>query len=90
MLASSSARQGLDQLHPAVTAFLSRFHLPQSDLDVLLLQAQESSAEAAVSTYLARHPNRIRYWTTGEIQKSTKSHTKRRNINSTSCHFSVS
>ena len=61
------ARQGLDQLHPAVTAFLSRFHLPQSDLDGLLLQAQESSAEAAVSTYLARHPNRIRYWTTGEI-----------------------
>ena len=50
-----------------MTAFLSRFHLPQSDLDGLLLQAQESSAEAAVSTYLARHPNRIRYWTTGEI-----------------------
>ena len=61
------ARQGLDQLHPAVTAFLSRFHLPESDLDGLLLQAQESSVETAVSTYLARHPNRVRYWTTGEI-----------------------
>ena len=61
------ARQGLDQRHPAVTAFLSRFHLPDRDLDGLLLQAQESSAEAAVATYLGRHPNRIRYWTTGEI-----------------------
>ena len=61
------ARQGLDQLHPAVTAFLSRFHLPESDLDGLLLEAQESSAETAVSTYLARHPNRVRYWTTGKI-----------------------
>jgi glycine betaine/proline transport system substrate-binding protein len=61
------ARQGLDQLHPAVTALLSRFHLPESDLDGLLLQAQESSVETAVSTYLARHPNRVRYWTTGEI-----------------------
>ena len=61
------ARQGLDQRHPAVTAFLSRFHLPESDLDGLLLQAQESSAETAVSTYLARHPNRVRYWTTGKI-----------------------
>ena len=61
------ARQGLDQLHPAVTAFLSRFHLPESDLDGLLLQAQESSAETAVSTYLAQHPNRVRYWTTGKI-----------------------
>ena len=61
------ARQGLDQRHPALTAFLSRFHLPESDLDGLLLQAQESSAETAVSTYLARHPNRVRYWTTGTI-----------------------
>ena len=61
------ARQGLDQRHPALTAFLSRFHLPESDLDGLLLQAQESSAETAVSTYLARHPNRVRYWTTGTL-----------------------
>ena len=61
------ARQGLDQRHPALTAFLSRFHLPESDLDGLLLQAQESSAETAVSAYLARHPNRVRYWTTGTI-----------------------
>ena len=61
------ARQGLDQRHPALTAFLSRFHLPESDLDGLLLQAQESSAETAVSTYLAGHPNRVRYWTTGTL-----------------------
>ena len=64
------ARQGMDQLHPAVTAFLSRFHLPESDLDGLLLQAQESSVETAVSTYLARHPNRVRHWTTGRPGKA--------------------
>ena len=61
------ARQGLDQQHAAVTSFLSRFHLPESDLDGLLLQAQESSAEAAVTAYLTNHPNRVRYWTTGAL-----------------------
>jgi glycine betaine/proline transport system substrate-binding protein len=26
-----------------------------------------SASEAAVEAYLARHPARVRYWTTGEI-----------------------
>ena len=61
------ARQGLDQQAPAVTDFLSRFHLPDSDLDGLLLKAQQSSAETAVQDYLSDHPQRVNYWTTGRI-----------------------
>ena len=61
------ARQGLDQQAPAVTDFLSRFHLPDSDLDGLLLKAQQSSAETAVQDYLSEHPQRVNYWTTGRI-----------------------
>lgn len=61
------ARPGLDQQVPAVTNFLSRFHLPDSDLDGLLLKAQQSSAETAVQDYLSNHPQRVNYWTTGRI-----------------------
>ena len=61
------ARLGLDRKVPEVTAFLSRFHLPANDLDALLLKAQQGSATAVVKQYLADHPARVRYWTTGVI-----------------------
>ena len=64
------ARQGLDLRAPSVTAFLSRFHLPDSDLDGLLLQAQEQSAEEAVADYLERNPARVTYWCTGRMSAS--------------------
>ena len=64
------ARQGLDRRAPSVTAFLSRFHLPDSDLDGLLLQAQEQSAEEAVAAYLERNPARVTYWCTGRMSAS--------------------
>ena len=63
----NAVMQGLDQQVPAVTDFLSRFHLPDSDLDGLLLKAQQSSAETAVQDYLSDHPQRVNYWTTGRI-----------------------
>ena len=64
------ARQGLDRRAPSVTAFLSRFHLPENDLDGLLLQAQQQSAEEAVAGYLERNPARVTYWCTGRISAS--------------------
>ena len=63
-------RQGLGRRAPSVTAFLSRFHLPDSDLDGLLLQAQEQSAEEAVAAYLERNPARVTYWCTGRMSAS--------------------
>ena len=64
------ARHGLDRRAPSVTAFLSRFHLPDSDLNGLLLQAQEQSAEEAVAAYLERNPARVTYWCTGGMSAS--------------------
>ncbi|MAR05590.1 MAG: glycine/betaine ABC transporter substrate-binding protein [Cyanobium sp. NAT70] len=61
------ARIGLDQTVPQVTQFLSRFQLPNEDLDQLLLQAQESTAAEAVDIYLKQNPERVRYWVTGKI-----------------------
>ena len=61
------ARLGLDQQVPDVTDFLSRFHLPDEDLDQLLLQAQNTSPDDAVTTYLANHPKRVEYWITGNL-----------------------
>ena len=60
-------RQQLDLDMPEVAGFLTRFHLPDRELSDLLLAANETSAEAAVEAYLARHPARVRYWTTGGI-----------------------
>ena len=61
------ARINLDRLRPEVTAFLSRFHLPEQDLDGLLLKAQVGSPSAAVEDYLAENPERIRYWISGMV-----------------------
>ena len=61
------ARFGLDRQAPEITAFLSRFQLPEQDLDALLLEVEESSADEAVKRYLVAHPERVRYWVTGQI-----------------------
>jgi glycine betaine/proline transport system substrate-binding protein len=61
------SRINLDRVRPEVTAFLSRFHLPEQDLDGLLLKAQVGSPSAAVEDYLAENPERIRYWISGRV-----------------------
>ena len=63
------ARMGLDQDHPKVVAFLSRFHLPDDQLAALLLAAQESSPEQAVNNYLDANPSRVDYWMNGTIKE---------------------
>ena len=61
------ARLGLDQQYPQVTDFLSRFHLPDQELSAVLLNAQDTSAEEAVMSYLELHPERVRYWVSGQV-----------------------
>ena len=61
------ARLGLDKQFPQVTDFLSRFHIPDQELSAVLLNAQNTSAEEAVMNYIKLHPERVRYWLSGEM-----------------------
>ena len=61
------ARLGLDKQFPQVTDFLSRFHIPDQELSAVLLNAQNTSAEEAVMSYTKLHPERVRYWLSGEM-----------------------
>ena len=61
------ARLGLDKQFPQVTDFLSRFHIPDQELSAVLLNAQNTSAEEAVMSYIKLHPERVRYWLSGEM-----------------------
>ena len=61
------ARLGLDKQFPQVTDFLNRFHIPDQELSAVLLNAQNTSAEEAVMSYIKLHPERVRYWLSGEM-----------------------
>lgn len=60
-------RTGLSRMAPAVADFLTRFRIPDRELTAVLLQAHRGTAEEAVQSYLNNHPERVKYWTTGEI-----------------------
>ena len=53
--------------HPQVAAFLRRFEIPDEQFSQLMWQAHTTSPEEAVKTYLQQHPERVRYWITGEF-----------------------
>ncbi len=61
------ARKGLDQDHPKVVDFLSRFQIPDDQIAELLFAAQKTSPEQAVVNYLEANPNRVDYWINGTI-----------------------
>jgi glycine betaine/proline transport system substrate-binding protein len=64
------ARQGFQQDFPAeVTAFFSRLYLPNDELAAILLDTQSMSVDKAVERYIRKHPKRIHYWLTGEIDE---------------------
>lgn len=68
------AREGFQADYPPqVTEFFSRMYLPADELAKILLAAQEGSAEDAVAAYLDRHPARVRYWLTGEVEERAES-----------------
>lgn len=61
------ARKGFYQDHVDVAGFLSRMQLPIDDLQSAMNEAQESSYEDAVSSYIANNADRINYWVTGQL-----------------------
>jgi len=60
----------LSALAPEVTDFLTRFRIPDADLAEVLLKAHQDTAQSAVDAYLDQHPERVRYWVTGQIGPS--------------------
>ncbi|BAZ93092.1 proline/glycine betaine ABC transporter substrate-binding protein [Thiohalobacter thiocyanaticus] len=61
------ARKGFYQDDIEAAGFFSRMQLPIDDLQAAMYDAQESSYEEAVTRYIENHPERIRYWITGEL-----------------------
>lgn len=60
-------REGFYQDYPPeVTEMLSRIFIPLDELEAALLEANEASVDQAVDHYMTEHPDRIRYWVTGE------------------------
>ncbi|MGY4817719.1 glycine betaine ABC transporter substrate-binding protein [Pseudomonas chlororaphis subsp. piscium] len=53
------ARKGFSQEYPEVAYFFSHYALPQADLEALMMQARQTSADAAVAAYYAA--NRARF-----------------------------
>ncbi|MGD8416725.1 MAG: glycine betaine ABC transporter substrate-binding protein [Pseudomonadales bacterium] len=61
-------RRGLYQDYPPrITEFFTRLYIPMVELEAALLEATRTSADEAVSDYIASHPERIRYWVDGEL-----------------------
>jgi glycine betaine/proline transport system substrate-binding protein len=62
-------RRGFDEDFPVeVTEFLSRMYLPLDELEALMEQANNTSYEEAVNTYIETHSQRIDYWVTGNLE----------------------
>ncbi|MBP2315369.1 glycine betaine ABC transporter substrate-binding protein [Azospirillum soli] len=64
------ARKNFYQDHPAVAEFLTRMYLPLEDLETIMLEADGSSYEKAIDTYIANNKERVHYWVTGEMPAS--------------------
>jgi glycine betaine/proline transport system substrate-binding protein len=60
-------RKGLYQDHPEVFEFLSRMSIPIGDLEAMMHEAQETSYEKAVASYIGKNEARINYWVTGKM-----------------------
>src|SRR3546814_7544388 len=53
------ARKGLDQDAPEVFGFLSRSHIPLSELEALMAEATDTSYEDDVAVNIESHPERV-------------------------------
>lgn len=61
------AREGFHGDHPAAAALLGRMWLPLEELEAALLDARLRSVDKAVEKYIAEHPERVAYWTDGQL-----------------------
>ena len=60
-------RQGFYQDQPEAAAFLTRMNIPLADLEAAMFDANKTSYEQAVETYIANNESRVNYWVTGDI-----------------------
>ena len=60
-------RKGFYQEQPEAYEFLGRMVLPLADVEAIMFEAQNSSYEKAVDNYIAKNPDRIEYWVTGQM-----------------------
>jgi glycine betaine/proline transport system substrate-binding protein len=61
-------RKGFYQEQPEAYEFLGRMVLPLADVEAIMFEAQNSSYEKAVDNYIAKNPERIEYWVTGQMK----------------------
>ncbi|EWY42681.1 glycine/betaine ABC transporter substrate-binding protein [Skermanella stibiiresistens SB22] len=61
-------RKGFYQDQPEAFEFLGRMVLPLADVEAIMFEAQGSSYEKAVDNYIAKNPERINYWVTGQMK----------------------
>jgi glycine betaine/proline transport system substrate-binding protein len=61
-------RKGFYQEQPDAYEFLNRMVLPLADVEAIMFEAQGSSYEKAVDNYIAKNPDRIEYWVTGQMK----------------------
>lgn len=54
------ARKGFSHDFPQVATFFANFHLPMKDLETLMKQARESSADKVVAEYYASHKDNFK------------------------------
>lgn len=57
-------RKGFKEDNPKVAALLKKISIPLPELEKAMFEAQESSYEKAVDTYIAANPDRIKEWLT--------------------------
>ena len=63
-------RKGFYQEQPEAYEFLGRMVLPLADVEAIMFEAQNSSYEKAVDNYIAKNPERIDYWVTGQMKSA--------------------
>jgi glycine betaine/proline transport system substrate-binding protein len=62
------ARKGFYQEVPyEVFEFFTRMFMPLHELEAVMLEASKSSYGDACDAYIENHPERVRYWMTGEL-----------------------
>ena len=66
------ARKGFSQEHPEVAYFFAHFSLPEADLEALMMQARESTADKAVAAYYAANKSRFEGMFNPELVSRTR------------------
>ncbi len=51
-----------------VSEFITRMYLPLEELEALMEKGNETGFKEAVSAYVEKHPGRVNYWVTGNIE----------------------